>query len=112
MDETRFERAHDEARALGFIGLVCAADFGDMDPATARRQRKVRRAAMRLEFSAPLSCNRLAFSIQAPEKWRRYLQTHRIPRFCVQVQSCKRSDPGTPLQNDGAVCACHIILNV
>ena len=97
MDETRFERAHDEARALGFIGLVCAADFGDMDPATARRQRKVRRAAMRLEFSAPLSHNRLAFSIQAPEKWRRYLQTYRIPSLatvfrcnCVSVRILAR----------------------
>ena len=33
---------------------------------------------MRWEFSAPRCLKKLAFPIQAPEKWRRYLRTHRM----------------------------------
>ena len=38
-------------------------------------------AAMRLELSAPLSYQRLAFSTQAPERWPQSLQTHHMMRL-------------------------------
>jgi hypothetical protein len=50
-------------------------------------------ATMRLEISAPLFQKRLAFSSQTPEKWRRYLQTHR------RSTAPGRSVPGRRLQN-------------